>query len=385
MPFAAALSQHPLPTHAIGEVVGQVLEDLGDAPDAVVMFVSGGFVGATEDLAATVRATLRPRALVGATAAAVMAGEREVEGCAAVTLFAYRAPAGGSDDLPRSVLLTAVRQDDTWQVSTDREVVGHRGTLVLLADPFSFPSEAFVDDVTSRSPDLTVVGGLASAASGPGGNRLVADGRVVAAGAVGLLLPEGVRVQTVVSQGCRPVGAPLVVTRAQGSMIEEIAGQAALDRLLAQADAATPEDRRRMARGLHLGVVTDERKLDFDRGDFLIRAVLGADHERRAVAVGTEVPVGSTVQFQVRDAETADEDLRHLLAGAEGAAALVFSCTGRGEGLFGEPHHDAGLVSDRVDGGPLAGMFCAGEIGPVGDRHGVHAMTASVVLFSDGA
>jgi small ligand-binding sensory domain FIST len=179
------------------------------------------------------------------------------------------------------------------------------------------------------------------------------------------------------------VGEPLVVTKATGNLIEEIAGMAALDRLMAQADAATPEDRTRMARGLHLGLVIDERKAEFDRGDFLIRAVLGADHARKAVAVGAEVEVGSTVQFQVRDAASADEDLRDLLADAGGEAALVFTCIGRGTALFPYPHHDAGVFSQHLDGGPVAGMFCAGEIGPVGGQHFVHAMSASALLFDD--
>ncbi len=183
----------------------------------------------------------------------------------------------------------------------------------------------------------------------------------------------------------RPVGEPLVVTKATGSMIDEIAGVPALDRLLAQADAATADDRSRMARGLHLGVVLDERKDAFERGDFLIRSVLGADRSTGAVAVGAHVEVGSTVQFQVRDADTADEDLRVQLADAEGAGALVFTCTGRGTQLFDEAHHDATVVSEQLEHAAVAGMFCAGEIGPVGGHPFVHAMTASVLLFDDPA
>lgn len=388
MPFAAGLSQHPLPTHAVGEAVGQVLDAIGDAPDAALVFVTAPFAGAMEDIAATVRATLRPGALVGATASAVLANGQEVEHDAAVALFAMRLGRrrrSGAGSLARAVAFHAERQDEGWQVVADGDVAQPGATLVLLADPFSFPVDGFVDDLATRIPRLTVVGGLASAASGPGGNRLVADGRVASQGAVGLLLPPGLPARPVVSQGCRPVGEPLVVTRARGTVIEEIAGQPALDRLMAQADAASPEDRARMARGLHLGLVMDERKLDFERGDFLIRSVLGADHEHRAVAVGTEVEVGATVQFQVRDAVTADEDLRTLLADVTGDGALVFTCTGRGTNLFDQPSHDAAVVAEQLDGAPVAGMFCAGEIGPVGGRHFVHAMTASIVAFDDPA
>ena len=142
------------------------------------------------------------------------------------------------------------------------------------------------------------------------------------------------------------------------------------------------EDRLLASRGLHCGIVADESKIDFERGDFLIRGVLGADRASQSVVVGDHVPVGATVQFQVRDAATATEDLRALLAGREAAAALVFTCNGRGAGMFGDPHHDAAIVHEHV-AGPIAGMFCAGEIGPVGPRNALHGFTASVALFRD--
>jgi small ligand-binding sensory domain FIST len=386
VPFAAAISQHPLATHAVGEAVGQILDQIGEAPDAVVVFVTAPFAGATEDIVAAIRATLRPGAVVGATAASVLAGTTEVEGAAAIALFAMRLGPRrrhASIGVARTVTFDVAEVADGWTVTTDADLDQRGATLVLLADPFSFPTEALVADLTSRHSGLTVVGGLASAASGPGGNRLVADDVVRSSGAVGLLLPPGLGVRAVVSQGCRPVGRPLVVTRASGTMIDEIAGRPALERLLAQAEDASDGDRSRMARGLHLGIVVDERKPTFDRGDFVIRPVLGADHERGAVAVGAEVPVGATVQFQVRDADTADEDLRVLLADAHGDGALVFTCTGRGQELFGESGHDATVVAEQLDHRAVAGMFCAGEIGPVDGHHLVHAMSASVLLFDD--
>jgi small ligand-binding sensory domain FIST len=131
--------------------------------------------------------------------------------------------------------------------------------------------------------------------------------------------------------------------------------------------------------------VVDEHQASFDQGEFLIRAVLGADRERRAVAVGADIEVGTTIQFQVRDAVSADVDLRLLLDGTAGDAALLFTCTGRGTHLFDEPHHDASIVHEHIEGGALAGMFCAGEIGPVGDRHHVHGFSASVLLLHDDA
>ena len=375
MPFAAALSEHPSGAHAVGEVVGTVLEDLGEAPDLAVLFVTEAHGGAIEDIAGVVRSTLGPATLVGATAVSVVGGAREVEEHPGVSLWAARLPAP-----PVPVRLEMVATAEGAAVVGMPEEAAQGGTLVLVPDPFSFPADRLLDRLGELSPGLRVIGGLASAARGPGGNRLVLDNRVFTDGAVGALLDPSVPVATVVSQGCRPVGRPLTVTRAERNVVYELAGQPALDRLREVLADLAPEERQ----GLHVGRVIDERKADFDRGDFLIRAVIGADREAGAIAVGDEVEVGATVQFQVRDAASADEDLRTLLAGREADGALVFTCNGRGMRMFGVPDHDATLVADHLSTATAsAGMFCAGELGPVGGRSIVHGFTASVALFRD--
>jgi small ligand-binding sensory domain FIST len=200
---------------------------------------------------------------------------------------------------------------------------------------------------------------------------------------VGFVLPPEVATSVIVSQGCRPIGRPMAVTGATANLVESLASEPALPLLLRLIESLDPDDRSLAAAGLHFGRVVDERADTFGPGDFLIRNVLGAVRERNAVAVGDEPPVGTTVQFQVRDAVAADEDLRAMLADATGDAALVFTCNGRGQRLFGEPDHDARVVHDALGSPALAGMFCAGEIGPVGGRSFVHGFTASVLLFSD--
>lgn len=388
----AASSEHPLATHAVGEVVGQVLEELGPEPDVAVLFATGPFAGAVEDIADAVRRLVRPHALVGTTAGSVLATGREVEHRAAVTLLAARwdrSVGRGPDGPARAVAFDAHREGDGWRLTGTDEVAVAGATLVLLADPFSFPVEGFVDQLGRREPRLRVVGGMASAATGPGGNRLVADDRVVAAGAVGLYLPPAIPARVVVSQGCRPVGEPFVVTRARGNLVEEIGGRPALDRVLETAEAASPEDRALMASGLHVGLVVDESKLTFGTGDFLVRGVIGADRTTRAVALGAEVAVGDTIQFQVRDADSADEDLRATLATAAATApgddpplgAVVFTCNGRGEAFFGEPHHDAQAIDAHLGGGPSIGMSCAGEIAPVGSATHVHTYSTAALLL----
>jgi len=198
-----------------------------------------------------------------------------------------------------------------------------------------------------------------------------------------VLLDPEVRVETVVSQGCRPIGQPFTVTRAEGNVVYELGGRPALERLMAMVDELSPEDRSLAARGLHVGMAIDERKIEPERGDFLVRNVLGADRAVGAVAVGDTVGIGQMLQFQARDAVSADEDLRALMAGRRAEGALVFTCNGRGTHLFGVPDHDAAVVVDQLDTAAVAGMFCAGEVGPVGGRNFLHGFTASVALFRD--
>jgi small ligand-binding sensory domain FIST len=374
--FACGLSEHPVPTQAVGEAVGQTLEGLADErPDLVVVFASPHHVGAFEDIATSVRTLLDPTLLLGCSAVAVIGGPREVEDKPALSVFAARLPA---------TVLTPVHLE-VVPTPDGHTIVGWpdhpAGTLLLLADPFTFPADAFLERVNEDLPGLVVIGGLASAATHPGGNRLVVDADVMAAGAVGALLDGGVEVRTLVSQGCRPVGKPYVVTKADRNFIFELGGKPALARLQETAAAASEEERELMRRGLQIGCVVDEQRLEFSRGDFLVRGVVGADQRSGAIAVGDVVPIGRTVQFQVRDAGSADEDLRDLLTEAKADAALIFTCNGRGQRLFGDADHDASTVERMLGPLPLAGCFCAGELGPVGDQNFLHGFTASLALF----
>ena len=379
MPFAAALSQHPITAHAVGEVAGQLLEHLGEDPDLALLFMTSGHAGALEDAAAAVRAVLRPATLVGCAAASVIGGAREVEDEPGVSLWAGRFGAVAP------VQLTAFRADGEIVIEGWPDPLPFEPqALVLIADPFSFPAEECFAHVADRWPGLPVIGGLASAARGPGGNRLAVDGDVVTHGAVGAFLGPGLELTTVVSQGCRPIGRPYVVTRAEPGTIYELAGIAALSRLEQMAEANMTEDEVELFnRAPHVGQVIDERKDEFGRGDFLVRNVTGADRATGAVRIGADIETGTTVQFHVRDAATADEDLRSMMAGHSADAALLFTCNGRGTYLFGSRDHDAGVVSDAVATPAVAGFFAAGEFGPVGGRNFLHGFTASVALLRE--
>ncbi len=345
----------------------------------MVAFLTAHHAAQAELIAATIQTLLDPGAFIGASAAAVLAGATGVEDAPGLAVWAARLSGAVTP-----IHLAAVEAAGGWRVDgLPAAAAARAATLLLLPDPFTFPVGEFLTGLATSHPHLAAVGGLASAARSAGGNRLIIGGRVVRQGAVGMLLDASIAPSAVVSQGCRPIGQPWTVTRSEGNVIHELAGRPALERLMEIIEGLAPGDRALAGRGLHCGIVADERKLDYERGDFLIRGVLGADRSLGAVAVGEAVPVGATVQFQVRDAATAGEDLRAMLAGHDARGALVFTCNGRGTLMFGSPHHDAEIISDGLPGAAVAGMFCAGEIGPVAGRNALHGFTASVALFGD--
>ena len=386
MPFTVGLSQHTDPGIATGEIVGRVLETLGVQPDVAVLFTSGEHMGNTDEIAAAVVELLNPGAFVGTTAVSVAAGEREIEEETAAVLW-VASLGGGNAPRARAVRLGGVpdpaADDPALAAALDEVHAAGDLSMIVLADPYSYPVDAALGHWAERWPDVSVLGGLSSGAPMPGGNRIVVDGSVHRDGAAALIVGGSANVTHLVSQGCRPIGQPYIITEAEGNVVKSLGGMPPFERLQQVFSKLDPADQRLVQRGLHVGRVTDERKIDFERGDFLIRGVLGADRDSGAIAIGDEAPIGATVQFHVRDAETADEDLRAALAHSlQTEGALLFTCNGRGTHLFDAPHHDASALVNQTSA-EVAGMFCAGEIGPVGARSYVHGFTASMALFSD--
>lgn len=372
--FAAALSRHANAAVATGEVVGQVLDATGPAPDLAVLFTSEAHLHALGDVVEACQALLAPHVLIGTSARGVLAGAEEAEDGPALGLWTGRVG-------PVTPVRLEVLPGEPPIVAGLPDELPAGSTLVLLADPHTVDVTAVLAAVEERAPSVRVVGGLASAGRGPGGDRLVLDEVIHHSGAVGIVLPAGAGASVVVSQGCRPIGSPWVVTASEGPFLVELAGRPALDRVTEVLADLDPEQRRLAARGLHVGVVAREHGVEeFGPGDFLIRAVMGADPTRGAVAVGDTVDVGRVVQLHVRDGASADADLRRSLEGVAGAGALLFTCIGRGTHLFPLPHHDATVTAEAL-GAPLAGMFSDGELGPVGDRNALHTFTASLLVF----
>jgi small ligand-binding sensory domain FIST len=259
--------------------------------------------------------------------------------------------------------------------------------ILLLADPFSTPISKMLPLFNRGFPQTPIIGGMASAAAKPGDNRLLYNGRVLEQGAVGLLMSGRIDVQCTVSQGCRPIGKPLVITKSQRHVVQQLSGRNALEVVQEMVRKLSAEDRQLVqSHGLLVGRVINEYKSRFGRGDFLIRSISGVDEESGYIGVAdTAVRTGQTVQFQVRDKQTAEQDLAFLLEAqklhGQAGAALLFSCNGRGTRLFDEPDTDARILRQALGPVPLVGCFAAGEIGPVGEENFLHGHTVSLVTF----
>lgn len=380
---AASGSVGPDAVAAAETAAAEVAHVLGGRPDLAVVFLGAAHAADARRVAERIGARLAPRHLVGVTAGAVVAGAREIEDPRSVSIWAANLPGATVTPVRYPPPAAGGEAGQPWP-----EPPQDTTALILLADPFTFPADAFLAWWDQARPGVPVSGGLASGAARPEDVRLLVDDRAVDGGAVGVAL-SGVRARTLVSQGCRPVGESYTVTRADRNLIGELGGESPMDRIRATFAEADPADRELMRTGLHIGTVIDEYRETHGRGDFLVRGVLGAEADTGAIAVGDVVRVGQTVRFHVRDADSADEDLRELLDGFDAAgppaAALLFTCNGRGERLFGSPDHDAALLTQALGGVPLAGMHCAGELGPIGSRSFLHGFTASVLVLDAAA
>jgi small ligand-binding sensory domain FIST len=362
---------------ATRHAVSAALKDFAQPPDLLIIFASGVSLPDLDQVGALAQELSKAAHVIGCTSAGVCGAGGAVLGEAGVSVFAAVLPGVRA----RVFHLEVIRSDAGLAVVGLPELRDDESTAVLFADPYSFPVVSFIDRSTEALPDVALVGGLAGGPDGAGSTRLYLDGRTVDRGAVGLLL-GGIPTHVVVSQGCRPVGPEMVVTRAEGNILLELAGVPALTQLYRVLDELSPTERATFGSGPQLGVAMNEYTLDDQLGDYLIRGVIGIDETREAVAVADVVEVGRTVRFQLRDAAAARADLRARLAPAAAAkGALLISCNGRGASMFGRVESDVELVSECLGGVPVGGLFAGGEIGPVGGRNWLHSFTASVLAF----
>jgi small ligand-binding sensory domain FIST len=378
--IAVGVSESFDPVEAFSEAAQDAARRLDGRCDLCVLFAGAPHLPLSKWILSAVHDELEPANLIGCGAGGLVGGGREIEEGPGAVVWAASMP---DAEISTHHFRVEPEGDDLELIGVPDELDGD--CLILLADPYTFSTEALLARLNECRPDLPVLGGLASAAVA-GGGTLFRDGDVLAEGAVACSL-SGVPVLACVSQGAAPVGPEMTITAAEDNVIHELASRPAIERL-SEVIAALPEREQELARGgVMLGLVIDENKPEYLRGDFLIRPIVGADQEAGTIAIGEPVRVGQTVRLHVRDEASADEDLREALAtqtralaSAGAAGALLFTCNGRGSHMFSIPDHDAAAVEDTL-GIPAGGFFCAGEIGPIGGRNFLHGFTATMAVF----
>ncbi len=351
----------------------------GHRVDLAVVFASGAHLAAPETTLEGVREAIDPAALIGCGASGVLGEEREIEEDTAVVVWVAALGTAGSVET-----FHATSSDAGFDGIPS--IVGASG-LIILPDPYSFATDRLLPRLHAEAPGVPVLGGLASGRTFDGTGALFLDETVLESGMVGARL-VGVEMLPCVSQGAAPLGPELTITRAEGHVIHELAGQPALAKLREIFLELDERERGLVDGGLLLGLVIDAGKPEYVQGDFLVRGLLGGDPEAGSISVGAEVQTGQVVRLHARDAPSADRDLRDALrlrrtamGGREPAGALMFTCNGRGKGMFGIPDHDAETLATELGSVPAAGFFAAGEIGPVGGQSFLHGFTATIAVF----
>jgi small ligand-binding sensory domain FIST len=380
--IAVGVSDELDPLVAFGEAAGAAKRSLAGPCDLCLVFVGAPHLAQAKSVLSMVHSELGPAKLIGCGAGGVVGAGREIEEGPGAVVWAASLPGA---DVETHHLRIDQTTDGTVLSGLPEE--GDLGdVMIVLADPYTFITEALLDAVDEAHPGMPVLGGLASATAA-GSAGLMRDGETLSDGAVVCSL-KGVEVLPCVSQGAAPVGPEMTITAAEGNVIAELASEPAIERLR-EAIASLGDDEQALAAGgLLLGIVIDENQPEYTRGDFLVRPIIGADPDAGTLAVGERVRVGQTVRMHVRDAAAADRDLHEALAsGMEAlgdggvAGALLFTCNGRGSHMFELADHDAGAVADVLRA-PAGGFFCAGEIGPVGGRNFLHGFTATMAIFA---
>jgi small ligand-binding sensory domain FIST len=385
---AAAVVDAPRWDQALGAALGQVGDVLPAEPDLVFLFASPAYSDYFNHIAAIVFERTHARVLIGCSGQGVIGPQREIEGRPALSVLGASMPDAALHAVHVSQsAIEACSSAEDWQrlagVAPD-----DANAWLIFTDPFSLNPETLIAGLASAYPDAPLVGGVASGNPRIRQTHLFLNGEVHHGGAVLVAIGGAYTVQTVVSQGTEPIGQTWTVTGAKGNMLESIGGRPSYEVLVETVQALPPDVQSRARTNLLIGIAADEYRDQFRRGDFVIRNLLGVDQASGALALSAYPRVGQTVQFQIRDAGAADDELRTMLAGTHAelgdshpVAALLCSCNGRGAGLFGTPDHDARALAEEFGPLPAAGFFCNGEIGPVGGIPFLHGFTASIGLI----
>jgi|TARA_B110000116_G_scaffold96652_1_gene84343 small ligand-binding sensory domain FIST len=390
MKWASHLSTQNNIEACVDESVEAILSQMdGKSVDLTIIFVSPQFKDKYEEIPKLIRDRISSKHFLGCSGGGIIGGGKEAEQQAAFSMTCANLP-----DVEIQGIHTDTMKlpDQDTAPSVWREWLGvdveKNPSFIFLADPFSFQGEEFLAGVDFAYPNSSKVGGLASGAQAQGGNALYLNDKIHNNGLIGLALSGNIGMDTIVAQGCRPIGEPVKVSKCDGTLLTGMDGQPPLELLQSVYEGLDENDKSLVQTSLFLGIEMDPLKDNPQQGDFLIRNIMGVEREIGGIHVGTLLREGQLVQFHLRDKAMSAEDLKLMLTRYKAnknfkntSGALLFSCLGRGQYLYGKPNHDADMFRDHIGDIPLGGFFCNGEIGPVGKTTFLHGYTSSFGIF----
>jgi small ligand-binding sensory domain FIST len=390
MKWTSATSEETETTKAVAEVMDCLLPSLGGASaDVAIIFVSEHFAGAYPRLSELLREALPGAILLGCSAKSVIGGGRELEDRCALSVTVGSLP--GVSFRPFHIV-PRMLHTPTGDTAALQRLIGlapaQEPHFLLLTDPFTEEIEEAIHSLDLAFPNSRKVGGIASGGGAPGENALFLAEHTYRSGMIGLAMAGNVELDTVVAQGCRPIGTPMFVTRCSENVLQELDGRPALSVLQDLYRQLPQPDQVLLQSSLFLGIEMNKHRSEYHRGDFLIRNIIGTDAQKGIIAIGAMLHPTMVVQFHLRDAATSAEDLDQRLARyrqephhTRPEGALLFSCLGRGTYLYGEAGHDSEALRCHLGDIPIGGFFCNGEIGPVAGRTFLHGYTSSFGFF----
>ncbi|MBI4598267.1 MAG: FIST C-terminal domain-containing protein [Candidatus Omnitrophica bacterium] len=390
MRFGSGMSDAASAPEAADTAVRQALEPLaGLPPHLAVVFVSPIYRASWPDLLYRMREQMRPAALIGCSGSGIIGGGQELEWVPAISIMAAHLPQVRV--FPFTITPQELEDSSVGGFWIDKigAAPEAKPNILLFADPLTIPADKLLDELNATYRNRPISGGMVSGGNEPGEHVLFSGDAVMREGAVGVALTGSVSMDTVISQGCRPIGRPFIVTKAEEHVIWQLGGRQALAALHEVLSALPVGDRELAQQGsVFAGLAMTEMRQQFVSGDFLIRNIVGIDPETGAIAVADQIEVGQTLQFQLRDPSASRQELRRLLCQrgeaatlSPAAGCLLFCCTGRGKALYGMPHQDVRTIQTISGKIPIGGFFCNGEIGPIGGTNFLHSYTASLALF----
>ena len=390
MKWASHVSTQETIEACVEEAVESVTQQLaGREADLTIIFVSPHFRTQYRAIPQLLRDRMPVGMLLGCSGGGIIGGGKEIEQQPAFSLTAAHLP---GVELKTIQSDTMNLPDPDTAPSVWHEWLGvdpaTNPDFIVLADPFSFRAEEFLAGMDFAYSRSAKVGGLASGAQAQGGNALYLDDKIHNSGLIGVALSGNIQLDTIVAQGCRPIGQPMSITKCDQYQLLEVDGQPPLEKLEEMVESLSEDDRKLLRTSLFLGIEMDPMKEDPGKGDFLIRNLMGVDQETGSLSIGAPLREGQLVQFHLRDKIMSSKDLKVMLSKYQNKdgwrnakGALLFSCLGRGEYLYGLPNHDSDMFTTEIGNIPLGGFFCNGEIGPVGHTTFLHGYTSSFGIF----